>query len=449
MTSDMDAILNNPIVLMSLLGLIEWALLGSALAFFISRLYAAKKHELTRLKREQAQKVPESPTPKITDILQGWIEQTEQQLPRGDDDRKRLLQARLAFLQSELIAAQSEGDNLYWDNLCLRLSTIVPEPEPEPEETELEPTPEAAAELLEVPDYLDEPESVGDSAAFDAIDDVPSADAADLELTDDDISDAKNPHIRKIFSSLQKLFASLTAIKSAIPQDVMAEQADLRPMLEQTEFSQAHIKIAATALSNEIANLQQDLEAAKEAAQAPAAAPVTDSVDSELMRADLEQQREEIETLAQQITAREQVIEEQQVELESLRTRVLQLEDELQENAHAVPNNSRIFEETDEPEQLSHQIESLTDLIVQKSEQLAQLEADLPLPDDAFDTDGAMQHALSQQEDNQELLPQLEDVVHPNYVNDDYEISEQEQAMIDDIEDIDLAVEDVDLVGVV
>jgi len=79
---------------------------------------------------------------------------------------------------------------------------------------------------------------------------------------------------------------------------------------------------------------------------------------------------------------------------------------------------------------------------VQKSEQLAELQSDIPLPDDAFESGGAIHPGLAQQENNQSFLPQLDDVVHPSYVSASYELTPQQEAMIEAIDDIDLSVDD-------
>ena len=477
----MEAIQNNAILIYSFLSVVEWAVLGTVAALFIARRYASKSRELKALKQQQATIESRPPEIDLKQQLLHWMKQTEQRMGDGEDGQNEYLQARLAFLQSEIISLENQQSPHYWDDMCVRLASILPEPQLAPTTSvDDEAVSEAeAAQLLEVPDYLDDingGQTQNDSQS-------PSSDNAqtpfsrnyEINFAEEDFSlpEEKNADLRKIRSNLQKQFAALQALKIAIDGQSIPNQGDLRTLLEHIEVAQAHMRLSSETLSEELSSLEQlrDSLSGDEAlkdhnplswGELDELEGLEDSSNSDELDElhelegldDSENWQHTVDDLQQQIEDRELVIEHLQTELESVRTQLLKLEAQLEtqlqnevENAStAQAANVRVFEETDEPEQLNYQIESLTDLLVQKSEQLAQLQSDIPLPEDAFDNDETMQQVLAQQESNQEFLPQLDDVVHPSYVSASYELTEQQEAMIEDIdlaEDEDL--EDVDL----
>jgi len=320
------------------------AIQGNEIIIF-SRLYVRKSRELNTLQS----KIPTQPVvaePNIASVLQAKIDESERYLNHCDKFQTPLVQARIAFLQSELMAEQEQDSEHYWDNISLRLLTIIPaqvetqtQHSPQDEDISLE----AAAQLLEVPDYLD---------------DYP-------------------------------------AISKSKQMEKELQSAQINAPIQQTS-------------------------------------------------------RHNIEDLHQQVQDRELVIEQLQQELEALREQILRLQDEIEAAPSTGAHIVRVFEETDEPDRLLYQIECLTDLLLQKSEQLATLQSDLSLTDDAFDNDDdddddAMHYAIAQQKNSQMLLPELDNIVHPSDIAACYELTPEQQAMIEQIEDIDLDLDDQDL----
>jgi len=441
----MEAIQHNSIILFTFLGIAEWAIVGTIAAIIVSRLYLSKSRELQQLKLKQRTTViQEAPQPDIAELLQQWIEQSEQQLRICEPGQAKYIQHRIAFLQSELIAAADQNSESYWDDLCTRISSIVPDPSAESDQTNDEDiTVAEAAQLLEVPDFLDEDDAPADQ--------IENSDDNSLEALDDDLEELfaeqvevlpgvnDKSNLGRISNNLQKQFTLISSLKTAFQQPPLAQHQEVVTWLEQTEVANAHIRLAANALAKEIADLEQALDSMQEELQNLSASESdTNSSEPESREA----WQDTVDELSQQIEDREQIIEQLQEELESLRTQLLQQQNELEDARNSSPENARVFIETDEPEQLTHQIESLTDLLVQKSELLAELQTDLPLPEDAFESDDTIQQVLEQQENNQMFLPELDDVVHPSYVSASYDLTPQQEAMIDDIEDIDLSIDD-------
>lgn len=430
----MEALQGNEIIIFSFLGVAEWAILGSFAALIFSRLYVRKSRELKTLKSQ----MPTQPVVAEADIasrLQAKIDESERYLNNCDKFQIPLIQARIAFLQSELMAEEEHDSEHYWDNISLRLLTIVPDQDQAKAENfqqEEDTSQQAAAQLLEVPDYLDDQLNI--SEANTSLD----VQIDDINWLNDSDDDASNPDIRKIRNSLKKQYATLEALKTNIKNHALADQPDIHKLLEQTQVAHAHIRHAVDRLAEQLQKQDLSLEQLENELK---------SVQNNSQQNDLNQDQlqQSIKELQQQVQDRELVIEQLQQELEALRTHILRLQDELENAPSTSTLNGRVFEETDEPDRLTHQIESLTDLLVQKSEQLAALQSDLPLPDDAFDDEEAMQHAIAQQENNQMLLPELDDIVHPSDVSASYDLTPEQQAMIEQIEDIDLAVDDEDL----
>jgi len=456
-TGNMDALQNNVVLIFSLLGLAEWAILASVSTLLFLQLYRRKAKQLRTLQAQQKAPAASAP-PDLKALLQKLINQTEHQLFRSNEEQTTLLQARVAFLQSEIIAADLDISPEYWEDMCLRLSSILPQNEAVSPADDEDVSQEAAAELLEVPDYLDEfnlaqpaqdDYDESDISGPDGyeVDDVteisqqsPLQELDALDIIDD--GDNDNINIAKIRGNLQKQSSALATIKSLTKSHSINENGGFRQSLEQVEVSNAHIRLALNNLAKEFAEYQQHLDSqAQELQAAIANAELTGETPA--LNDSTDELQQTIDDLQQQVEDRELVILQLQSELEALRSQILHLQSQLETAPPpSAPSDARVFHESGDPEELTHQIESLTDLLVQKSEQLASLQSDLPLPEDAFESEDAMHHALAQQEHNQALLPELDDIVHPSEVSASYELTPEQEAMIEEIEDIDLSIDD-------
>jgi len=184
----------------------ELIVISVVLAIVIIRSKSKKIKQLQRKVNRQSQQTqtPETAVvaePKLDKFFQSQIAETKYFLLGAGDSQSELLNKRIEFLESEVIAYNTslnkDKDADYWNRLCDSLATIIGEAKPEQEEelqqideTEPEPKIESILDFEQELDSTPEPESIPDDPnviqeiqeldEFEAIDEIDAIDNTDF-----------------------------------------------------------------------------------------------------------------------------------------------------------------------------------------------------------------------------------------------------------------------------
>lgn len=361
----METLYLDPVILLTIFGIGEWALITTVLCLVFWRLYRVHK----RLSAKPViRHKPADSDPSFSAVLQEKIAATNQQLQDADAQQTRLLSARLSFLQSELAACDSNDNQpKYWADLCLRLGTIMQTAVQEavPPHTDNEVSAPSVT-LLEVPE----------------IDDV---------LANNEAAAVISPLV-KLRNIVTKQHGVIDTLKSGFLDNPNALPIlpELRAKLEELEVTQAHLNFAIDTLGREFTRLQQQATTAPDLA--PSASPIaTKEIGTEVVTQEVAQlpppspDPAEWVRLETEIADKVLHITRLETEISALRALLAQKALELKpaEPAQAVPPaTDPIWLDSDDPVTLTQQLEQLTELLVRKSERLSLLQMGLPLPED-------------------------------------------------------------------
>jgi DNA repair exonuclease SbcCD ATPase subunit len=358
-------------LLLAILSISELALITTGVAVFLFLRYRRMSQQFRDAEAEPS--IPEEiakPDPEINfaEYLQQNIEQTKQKLDEIPEEHARILQTRLDYLQAEVNAQeQAENSAAYWEQLISSLDGVLAGNNSE------EIMPQAADES-----------SDDDQPTLNELDDIDIGDSFDeIPLLEDNVSEPggvkKDPtltietanedleRLRKIISRQHDTMDELK--KSLQDKNInLDNNQELSQKLEEIEVAQAQLNMCVETLEKENERLN---ELIKDHEDSPQQEQLT------LAKQELEEANERINTLEKENSLQAERITELESEIAELEKALEQRNEELAR----VQNLEADLSQTDDGEEpsqdsLMKEIETLTELITQKSEELSKLQSD-------------------------------------------------------------------------
>ena len=375
----------------------EIAIVAIAIAIYIV-IRARRLKQVTVIREKTVEKTPPPATaePKLESHIQQLIRQTRKRLTDGHEEDTRVLEARIQFLEAE--AALLTDDPLqdaYWTSVSQHLASLFPL------DTD---TQEPLAEL----------------------DDIDAATGEDNEGAAGESSgstetDTSREEISRLRSIIGRQHGAIDELKqSLLEQDISTTQAEeLSKKLEHIEVAHAQLNMCIEVLEKENKRLNNLLSN-----DPPASGEAGD--DLQETRQQLHRANERIGDLEQENSTQSQRIEALETEISSLQAQLHEREEQLRQAELISADLSRLDndEPATDPETLRQQIETISELLMKKSEELQQLQAasaDNAVPQEqahsaateaipaAADTDTGIELFTTNDGDIDDEIPVLED----------------------------------------
>ncbi|WP_455203386.1 hypothetical protein [Kaarinaea lacus] len=355
-------------LLISVLSLAELALVTTGVAIFLF-IRNKKLSQQQTVQAEVPASIVEAPEiPSLSDQLDSLIEHTKKQMQSLPEEQAQILQRRIDYLENEVAAAADENSPDYWDNMCERLKALSPPAAPsavEPEQTVEEPPQDEGPVLNELDDI-----DVSDN-----FDDIPiledKVDHGDEGAKEPNITiETANDDIRRLRSIISRQHDSMDELKKSLSQkDIDLEtNAQLAKKLEEVEVAQAQLNMCVETLERENERLNEMLGEFENS-------PNTEEFNN--TKQQLEEAQERITNLERENTLQAERIESLEHEITDLETQLQQRTEEFERIKSSEVDLSQTDDtssDSQDPDTLLQEIESLTDLITQKSEELSRLQ---------------------------------------------------------------------------
>jgi len=326
----------SPTISIALLMIGEFLLLTLALVVYLFRVNRKQSRELSGYRNQPPPSKPASensnapaPDNSLEDHIKQTIALTKNQLEDASDDNKKLLQLRIAFLESETNALlDNTANDDYWDNLCQRLAIVVPDSSNDNEEVAPE-SGDAIEELAELDDLQLSPgieiPTLNEEVVVESQPDTDDSDQTGTSKKD----------IKRLRSILGKQLDAIGDLKQAVGENNQDDSSlqNLANPIEELEVSHAQFKMCINAIEKENVRLTTLIQTNNDATDTTAVAQdqtqatekVNDNTQQRLQQAEAtitdleninETQYQEIERLQSEITALKTQLEEKRQLLE-------------------------------------------------------------------------------------------------------------------------------------
>ena len=280
--------------------------------------------------------------PSLKSQIDALVLQTRDRLKTCSENETLLLEARIGFLESEAALLNEDSDqDSYWQSVTGNISSLLPK------EKKAE---EPLAEL----DELDPPEDL------EPLDD-------DDEVDSDDLTQQEISRLRKIISKQHNAIDELKRSLQAVPGD-SDEAKKLAKQLEQVEVAHAQLNMCVSTLDKENKRLRTELKELSEGGS-----------DNEILqetKQKLDMANVRIDDLEEENSKQVQRIHELENEITKLNIRLKEAKEDLR-RAEVMSNDLSRGDDDEpitDPEIIKKQIEDITELLMNKSDELQRLQ---------------------------------------------------------------------------
>jgi len=359
----------------------EFFLLAVVISVVFFRLYRKKSKELAAYKNQPppspVAETKHEPPPEIgiEDHINQAILLSKNQLEQSNDDHQKLLEIRIAFLESEVNALLDDnaGDD-YWTNLYQRLAVLIPANDIEAPTSPNQDN--VAEELAELDDLTIAPSMEIPTLNEEVVVESPA------DADDNTQPGTTNKDIKRLRSILSKQVDAITELKQGISgetQDAQSTQ-NLGAPIEELEVSHAQFNMCINTIEKEITRLTALLEANSDTTEATSA--LQDEMEKTVQVHSETQQR--LQAAEATISNLENINETQFQEIERLQNEIAVLKTQQQEKQQLLEKHeadqsdlSKLDEDDDtlNPDIIQQEIDTINEELETKEQALTELQS--------------------------------------------------------------------------